>query len=148
MLFRGLAFASLQKELGKKAGIVFSSLLYTSVHFVHISSYSWNDLFFLAIASFISGMAYTLITCATGSIWSSVVIHILYNILSGNSDVLHISATETLFTICTYRLKSSNILIAGARGGDIDTALPSITGYLIVIVIAVLYIKKNQTNSV
>ena len=38
----------------------------------------------------IAGIALALVTEQTGSIWSSVIIHCLYNILSGESQILHV----------------------------------------------------------
>lgn len=149
ILLRGLALSYLQETFGKKTGILFANFIYISINLVYIDIYDWNKIFLLVLAVFVQGTAYSLITCITRSVWSAVTVHALYNILSGNSDILHISSMQTYFAICTYKLESRNWLVTGVPDwNSIDTAVPAITGHLILIVLAVLYARKNNIKSI
>lgn len=149
ILLRGLALSYLQKTFGKKAGILFANFLYISINLVYIDTYGWNKILLLVLAVFVQGTAYSLITCVTGSVWSAVTVHAMYNIISSNSNILQISSKETYFAICTYKLESRNWLLTGVPDwNSIDTAAPAITGHLVLIVLAVLYARKDNVKPV
>lgn len=113
MLFRGLLFGALQKEFGKKGGAVASSFFYAATSFIFYSSFAGSkaDGFGMLFLVFLMGLAFTLVTCEAGSVWSSVAIHFLYNALSGDAYILHIDTRQDYPAIFTYTIESGGVFL-------------------------------------
>lgn len=142
MIFRGMLFHIMQKGFGNKAGILISSFFYAAASFIFYNSFAWNESDYLEtfLLAFLMGLAFTLITFETGSVWLSVVIHFLYNSLSGNSYILHIDTRQDFPAIFTYTVRSG-----GKFFTDIPT--PSIAVFLVLVILALIHMKKeNQGN--
>lgn len=145
VVFRGMIFSSLQKSWGTKSSIFISGLVFTFIHFGNIDTSNGPDVLSLFISITIAGIALALITYETGSIWSSVVVHALYNILAGDGQILHIDTEQNFPAIWTYTFESNNRLLAGIIGADeLETGLPSNIGFLIIIIIAVVLIMRKS----
>ncbi|MBQ5362563.1 MAG: CPBP family intramembrane metalloprotease [Clostridia bacterium] len=71
LLFRGLVLGSLL-PYGKVVAIIGSSLLFAAMH------QSWGQLLYTAVAGIFLGMLYA----ESRSVWPSVLVHLLYNLLS------------------------------------------------------------------
>ena len=63
----------------------------------------------------IAGIAWHLLQEQTGSIWSSVMIHCLYNILSGESQIFILMWHRTC-NMDVYTVNSKNMLLTGING--------------------------------
>lgn len=91
----------------------------------------------------IAGIALALVTEQTGSIWSSVIIHCLYNILSGESQIFHIDVAQNFPAIWMYTVNSKNMLLTGINGSVGFTAsIPTMAGFT-GIILMVIYDEKN-----
>ena len=64
------------------------------MHLVNIDTSNLYNVISLLIAITIVGIAFALIVLETGSIWSGVVFHGVYNIISGDLDILHVSVNQ------------------------------------------------------
>ncbi len=143
IIFRGMILSSLQEVWGIKKAVFISSLLFASVHLGNIDISDWRKVVLLIVAVTIAGIALALVTCETGSIWSSVVIHGMYNILSGDGQIFHIDTEQNFPAIWTYTFESENWLLTGIPGtDDLETALPAMIGFLIIIFMAGRAVKK------
>ena len=92
----------------------------------------------------IAGIALALVTEQTGSIWSSVMIHCLYNILSGESQIFHIDVAQNFPAIWMYTVNSKNMLLTGINGSVGFTAsIPTMAGFT-GIILMVIYDEKKK----
>ena len=138
MLFRGLMSAAVQKGFGYKAGILVSSFFYAAVSFIFYNGFVWSGPYCFGkfLLTFLIGMALILITCETGSVWASVVIHFLYNALSGDAYILHISTRQDFPAVFTYTVKGKDAFFA-------EMSLPAAAVFSAVIIMEAVTLKKR-----
>lgn len=151
IIFRGMILGSLKKTLGTKIALSVSALLFMLLHLVNADMNSGREIIMICISVFIAGTALGLVTLETGSIWSSAVIHALYNILSGESQILHIDVEQNFPALCTYTLHSQNWMITGSRSSvGLTAALPSIVGFSAIGLLALwkIFRRKNRQNQI
>ena len=104
------------------------------------------DIIVLVIAGTAVGIMFSLIAMESGSIWASAIVHGLWNLVI-IGGILEISA-EPLSSIFTYTLTSRSTLLTGGAFG-IESSLPSIVGYGIVICVALARLKRlSKENEV
>lgn len=135
LLFRGLLLGALQKELGKKWGILISSFFYAAASFLFFHSFVFAaaaDDWGMFLLAFLMGLAFVFVTCESGSVWSSVVIHFLYNVLSGSAYILHIDTKQYYPAVFTYTFESGSIFFT-------SLPLPSIAVFSALIVMALVF---------
>lgn len=145
IIFRGLVMRSLENCFGRKIAVVVSSVLFAANHLDFIDVSEPRNIVWLMGSITLAGIALSLVTYQTGSIWSSFLIHAVYNILGGESNLFRITADNNFSAIFRYTVKSSNRLFTGIPGADnIDTALPAMAGFSIIIVISLLLMKNNR----
>jgi membrane protease YdiL (CAAX protease family) len=148
VVFRGFIFGSLRKMIGNKFAVVISAFLFAAMHFVNIDITNIPNLISLTVAITIIGCAFALIVLETGSIWSGVVFHAIYNIISGDTDILHVSTDQTFPAIWSYTPIKEYRWITGIAGSnDIETGLPAMIGFSIIIIVALYLIKKKKQIS-
>jgi membrane protease YdiL (CAAX protease family) len=148
VVFRGFIFGSLRKIKGNKFAVVISAVLFAAMHFVNIDITNIPNVISLTVAITIIGCAFALIVLETGSIWSGVVFHAIYNIISGDTDILHVSTDQTFPAIWSYTPIKEYRWITGIAGSnDIETGLPAMIGFTIVIIVALYLIKKKKQIS-
>ncbi|MCI8919528.1 MAG: CPBP family intramembrane metalloprotease [Eubacterium sp.] len=144
LLFRGLALFIFQKGVQKKYAALLSGILYAGMPLLPVYGSPWcfQGMLQQSAALFLLGFALALVTLGTGSIWPSVVIHAAYNILSGDSHIIHIGIEQTYPALCTYTLLRDDWLTAGIPSPDsLYTALPSMFVFVIIIV---FFIRKES----
>lgn len=145
MIFRGFIFNSLRKMKGPKTAVMVSSILFAAMHLVNINIFSIYNVISLLIAISIIGCAFALIVLETGSIWSGVAFHAIYNILSGDMDILHVSTNQMFPAVWSYTPVKEYRWITGIIGSDdIETGFPAMAGFIIVIIAALYSIKKKK----
>lgn len=145
VVFRGLIFSSLKKACGSKIAVIGSAVLFALMHLVNIDTSNLYNVISLLIAITISGIAFALIVLETGSIWSGVVFHGVYNIISGDLDILHVSVNQGFPAFWTYTPVREYRWITGIIGSDdIETGLPAMIGFIIVIIIALKSMEKKK----
>lgn len=143
LLYRGLALRALQNGFGKKGAAAASVFTYTLMQCIAMSFLDGKDALLTILASFIMGTALTLVVCESGSVWSAVMIHALYNIFAGDGQILHIDTNQSFPAVWTYTLETDNWLLTGMPGmNTIYRALPSVLGFLLIGIQAVCWIRK------
>lgn len=141
ILFWGLLLCGLEKGFGKRAGLLASAFVYAVSGFpisnglTGIEAADVGQLLLL----FLMGLACLLITVKTGSVWTSVVIHFLYNVLSGSACILHIDTRQDFPAVFTYTFESKNIIFT-------SLPLPSIAAFMGLTVVALVSMKKKDVN--
>lgn len=106
MIFRGVLFRVIENEYGKRYLTIFiSGFLYAAAK--SIMSFAWigTDGFCMFISMFLMGVALAFVTCETGSIWSSVIVHALCTVFSGNESMLYIIDYLIIIAVVTLKYK-------------------------------------------
>lgn len=146
IVFRGMILRLLQNTFGKKCAVFVSSFLFAVYHFDGIDTSDIKKVIMMIISVEIAGIALALVTEQTGSIWSSVMIHCLYNILSGESQIFHIDVAQNFPAIWMYTVNSKNMLLTGINGSVGFTAsIPTMAGFT-GIILMVIYDKKRKKH--
>lgn len=145
MVFRGMILGTLQSSFGKKTAVFVSSILFALYHLEYIDSSDWKKVVLLIVSVGIIGYALSLVTLQTRSIWSAVVIHGMYNILSGESQILHIDMEQNFPAMWTYTVSTQNPLLTGINGAvGFTAAIPSVAGFIAIIIMVKYYEKKEK----
>lgn len=145
VIFRGFIFGALQKMKGLKTAVIGSSVLFAVMHLVNIDVSNIHNVVSLLIAISLIGIAFALIVLETGSIWSGVAFHAIYNIISGDTDILHVSVNQMFPSVWSYVPIKEYRWITGIIGSDdIETGLPAMVGFTIVIIVALYMIGKKK----
>lgn len=145
MVFRGMILSTLQSAFGKKTAVFISSILFALYYLEYIDSSDWKKVVLLIVSVGIIGWALSLVTIQSRSIWSAVVIHGMYNILSGESQILHIDMEQNFPAIWTYTVNTENPLLTGINGAvGFTAALPAVVGFIVIIIMVKYYEKKEK----
>lgn len=155
VFLRGFIFGYVHKKRGTTPALIASNLFCLFLIIIDIifdiivtNQVDICSTVLFAVSSIVTHSALSLVTLQTGSIWSSVVIHIFYNILGGGSQILQINTEPHGLALWTYTLKTDNILLSGIHSIDsLSTALPAITGFLVIGIIAVINIIRSRNTS-
>ena len=145
ILFPGLMLRGLEKLLNRTAAVLIPSILFASAHALMImNSATATDIILLLAAGTAVGTMFSLIALASGTVWTSAVVHALWNaVIIGGVFVIE-SPQYGIMASSFYRydLLSNNLLLTGGAFG-IESALPAIIGYLAVSAVAFLYLKRR-----
>lgn len=145
MVFRGMILSTLQSTFGKKTAVCISSILFALYHLEYIDGSDWKKVVLLILSVGIIGYALSLVTLQSRSIWSAVVIHGMYNILSGESQILHIDMEQNFPAIWTYTVSTKNPLLTGINGAvGFTAAIPAVAGFILIIMMVKYYEKKEK----
>jgi membrane protease YdiL (CAAX protease family) len=124
---------------------VSSAVLFAAMHLVNIDTSNVHRVISILVAITIIGCAFALIVLETGSIWSGVAFHAIYNIISGDTDILHVSTDQVFPAVWSYTPVREYRWITGIAGSDdIETGLPAMIGFIVVIIAALYFIKKKR----
>lgn len=144
-IFRGLIMHILELRWGKAIAVLTPSVLFGLLHIFNMESPNAIDILMLVIAGTAVGIMFSLITIQSSSIWSSAVVHGIWNlIIIGGILEINVIPQSAIFTY-TLKLKS-NLLTGGAFG--IESSLPAIIGYCIVIFIIFTLNKKSHKKHI
>lgn len=141
LLFRGFIMRILEARWGKYVAIIVPSLIFGIVHVTNMGTFNFLDVLQLVIAGTAVGVMFSLITMQAGSIWPSALVHGVWNVII-MGKILDIGALHSGDALYTYTLTSESTLLTGGAFG-IEASLPAMTGYFVVILIAVFLIRKN-----
>ena len=87
LLFRGLIFAVLLR-LAKWKGIAISGLLFGAMHLIHgFMDGDWTHALWWALATTLSGMMFAAVRYETGSLWLTIVLHMVLNLSKIYSNI-------------------------------------------------------------
>ncbi|MBT9778036.1 CPBP family intramembrane metalloprotease [Clostridium sp. MCC353] len=145
LIFRGLIMHILELRWGKAIAVLAPSVLFGLLHIFNMKAPNAIDILILVIAGTAVGIMFSLITIQSSSIWSSAVVHGIWNlVIIGGILEISVNPRSAIFT---YALKSKSYLLTGGAFG-IESSLPAIIGYSVVILIIFTLNKNNPpTNS-
>lgn len=145
-IFRGLIMRILERKWNRVVAVLVPSVLFA---FIHIFNLHWEviDMLLLLVAGTAVGVMFSLIALQSKTIWSSAIVHALWNIIILGGIFIIESPDSGLKAnfIYRYELLSTNVLLTGGSFG-IESALPAIIGYCFVSVIAFILLKRNHKN--
>lgn len=140
MIFRGVVMSALEHRYNKKIAIFVPSILFASLHIIG-RELDFLSMIQLMAAGSIVGILFSLITYESGSIWSSALVHCIWNVVIG-SNILSIGVTSNKTAIFHYVLDTKLFLLSGGDFG-VEASLVSICVYLIFIGLAVYLIRRR-----
>lgn len=143
MIFRGVIMSALEYRYNKKIAIFAPSILFASLHIIG-RELDFFSIIQLMVAGSIVGILFSLITYETGNIWSSALVHCIWNIMIG-SGILSIGVTPNETSIFNYVLDTKISFISGGDFG-VEVSIVSILVYLLFAGLAVALIRRKQSR--
>lgn len=142
-IFRGLIMHIFDRQWNRAAAIFIPSFLFAALHILNMRM-GFVDILQLLIAGTAVGVMFSLIVYQSGSIWSSAIVHALWNaiIIGGIFVIEHPADGYTANCFYRYEILSDNILLTGGRFG-IESALPAVIGYCIISAAAFILLMKQ-----
>lgn len=140
MVFRGVVLNLCLKKWGKAVAIIIPSVLFGAVHLIGMTSSLVNVMLVLAAGTMV-GIMFSLIAIESGSIWSSGVIHAVWNIVI-IGDIFNVSSTGE-YSIFTYVIDSNSVILTGGDFG-IESSIIATIAYMIISIYALAGTHKNQ----
>ncbi len=147
VIFGGMILSRLISVLKWQTAVISSALIYTGYIVFHNVGFNIEGrlLFLVMLGSFIEGVSMALVTVSTGSIWSSLVILGIYNIVIADGAVINISLEEPYESMFAYILEPGNVFIVGTEMlNTVEVALPSMIGFAVIAFIALYLIRKER----
>lgn len=139
MAFRGVLLHSLKKAWNTKTAVIVSSILFGIVH-IFGGGLSPISCLMTVLSVATIGIAFSLITIDAGTVWSSGIVHAIWNFVL--CSVLSISMKMNESAIITYVLDTKTIVLTGGDFG-IESSVISLIEFVIVLIIALYLIKKR-----
>ena len=143
-IFRGLIMRTLERKWNRTVAVLVPSVLFATIHTLNMNL-EFIDIMLLIVAGTSVGVMFSLIALQSGTIWSSAIVHALWNtcILGGILTIEAPGSGPTISCFYRYELFSANALLTGGRYG-IESALPAIIGYWLVSAVAVILLSKSK----
>ena len=127
----------IEKYIGKNISIILSAIIFSILHIINIRvEYNLFDVLLLIINGTIVGIMFALIVHKSNSIWSAVIVHVFWNIITGG--ILHIGINESEVALFNIILENDMSIITGGNIGYM-VSLPATFGYIIVIILCIKY---------
>lgn len=140
MIFRGLIMKITELRWGKKIAILIPSILFGLLHIIGLE-FNFINVLLLFVAGTSVGIMFSLIVYECGSIWSSALVHGLWNaIMIG--DIINVGIEYNNNSIIYYELTSKSLIVTGGEFG-IESSLIAVIGYIIVIIFSLYLIRKK-----
>lgn len=144
MIFRGMMLTVFEKKRNREAAIFLSSLLFGAGHLIG-QKMGLRDFLIMALSASLIGAILAIVTFITESIWSSVVIHMVWNIII-MGQIISIGGVRPLYSRYNYTFNSDSVLLTGGAFG-IEASLPSIVINTIFLIIVWKLWKKEDKNN-
>ncbi len=141
MVFRGFIMSLLDYKIGRMAAVLIPSLLFGLVHIIGMNFSIISCLQVLAAGTFV-GIMFSFITLESRSVWSSVMVHGLWNIIV-LGGVLSIGEGLDEYSVFSYILETKSFAITGGEFG-IESSVIAIAGYIVVTLIAYAGMRKSS----
>ncbi|MDM8212283.1 type II CAAX endopeptidase family protein [Enterococcus hirae] len=132
-VFRGVIMTSFSERFNRSVAVVVPSVIFGALHIIG-NDLDLGSIIQLLIAGTVVGILFSLITLESGSIWSSALVHGLWNVVIGGS-LIHIGPVAIGNTIFNFILKAESFLLTGGDFG-IEASLISVIVYLLFILLA------------
>lgn len=138
--FRGYIMKIIEKNIGKNISIIVPAVIFSILHIINIRvEYNTFDVLLLIINGIIVGIMFALIVHKSNSIWSAVIVHVFWNIITGG--IIHIGINENEIALFNFILENDMNIITGGNIGH-TVSLPATIGYIIVIIICIKYKRR------
>lgn len=144
MIFRGMMLTVFEKKWNREAAIFLSSLLFGAGHLIG-QKMGLRDFLIMALSASLIGAILAIVTFITESIWSSVVIHMVWNIII-MGQIISIGGVRPLYSRYNYTFNSDSVLLTGGAFG-IEASLSSIVINIIFLIIVWKLWKKEDKNN-
>jgi membrane protease YdiL (CAAX protease family) len=138
LLFRGYIMKVIECRWNKVAAIIIPSVVFALLH--ASKNMHQADFFQLLIAGTLVGVMFSLIVYQRNNIWNAVIVHSMWNFTA--IGIFNISAGESSSSIINYKFENEMRLLTGGQFG-IEAGMPAIIGYLMVILLTLILIKKG-----
>lgn len=143
MIFRGMMLTVFEKKWNKGAAIVLTSVLFGIIHLIG-QKMGLRDFLIMTLSVSLIGAILAIVTFITESIWSSVVIHMVWNIVI-MGQIISIGGVRPLYSRYNYTFNSDSVLLTGGTFG-IGSSLPAIVINIIFLIIVWKLWKKEEIN--
>lgn len=143
MVFRGLIMKALEKRWGKMIAIIIPSVIFGLLHTIGMDM-NLIDILLLFVAGTSVGIMFSLIVYESGSIWSSAIVHGMWNIIM-IGGILDINISYNQHAIFSYKLLSKSFILTGGAFG-VEASIVAVLGYIAVIVLTLFSIKRKSKN--
>ncbi|MGT2754684.1 CPBP family intramembrane glutamic endopeptidase [Streptococcus ovis] len=127
MVFRGMFFTLLEKQYNRALAVWLPSCIFGFLHIIGGADGVFSMVQVL-IAGTLVGVLFSLITMETGSIWSSALVHGIWNCIFVG-DVLHIGEHANPVAMINFVLSSRSPLLTGGDFGA-EASIWAILAYL------------------
>ncbi|MDL2301570.1 CPBP family intramembrane metalloprotease [Lachnospiraceae bacterium OttesenSCG-928-D06] len=144
LVFRGFIMRLLEIRWNKNIAIVLPSVLFGLIHILNMEQFNIIDVLQLLCAGTAVGIMFSMIAYQSGSIWASAAVHGVWNFVIVGG-ILGIDA-EPWPSIYTYTLDANSTLLTGGAFG-IESSLPAVIGYGIIILLAVFLLRRNVAKA-
>ncbi len=141
MVFRGIIMNCLKERYNKKIAIIVPSILFGLVHILGMN-FNIISCLLVVLSGTMVGIMFSLIAEESKSIWSSAIVHILWNIII-IGGILHIGNSIDEYSIYNYVLNTKSFLITGGEFG-IESSIIALIGYNLVSLVGYCFLKNTK----
>ena len=141
MEFRGLIMTCLKERWNNKVAVLVPSVLFGFVHILGMD-YSFGSCLLVILAGTMVGIMFSLIAIESGSVWNSGIVHAMWNIIIIGGG-LFVGNEPDGDSVMTYVLNTKSFAVTGGDFG-IESSMIALVAYLIVSVMVLVMIKKNN----
>lgn len=144
LIFRGYMMTLIEQKWGKWIAIIIPSVIFGLLHVTSMTDFNPSSFLLLLVAGTSVGIMFSLVTYDNGSIWASVIIHVIWNmvIIGGVLDSSTVYNTNSAFSLV---LNSNQTVLTGGSFG-VEASIFAIIGYITVIAIAMLSLKRKMID--
>jgi len=96
-------------------------------------------------AIFSVGIIFSLIVYESGSIWSSAIVHGIWNVII-IGEILNINILYNQHAIFSYKLLSKSFILTGGAFG-VESSIVAVLGYITVIIFTLFSMKRKFKNT-
>lgn len=147
VFFQGILLKHFRKRYSLWMALLLTVIFQLAAYYSELSDYTPSESFLIVLSMILINVSLSLIVCCTHSIWPAICFAGSYNILSGNGYILHIGSERSPYAIWNYVPFNKSWYIAGISGADrIETGLPAMICFTIIIIIAIHEIKVSGGN--
>lgn len=140
MVFRGFIMRMIEERWGRFAAVIVPSVIFALLHIINIDM-NLRDIILLLIAGTSVGIMFSLIVYQSGSIWSSALVHGMWNFIM-IGDILDINIKHNTEAIFSYKMLSKSAILTGGSFG-VESSIIAVIGYWIVIMVALLLLHNE-----
>ena len=145
-LFRGYIMRLLEARWNRIVAVLAPSMVFGVLHIIGMPEPNLLNISILFVAGTSVGVMFSMIAYQTNSIWPSAIVHGVWNLVI-IGKIMDISAVHQGESLFTYTLQTKSIVLTGGSFG-IESSIPAIIGYWVVILIAVFLQKKHAKSNI